>query len=285
MSTTTTATATETRTHYTVQGVLSDYDLHHSQDSDAASNAQPEPANAPQNPSSWPTAYRRVPAYRPVNPDLDPSERRVYPSRVDQAFVVVMMTGVFLQSVSLEQKEAAWALRADCSLGFVKGVAKLNGPPVGSTLQDWRRVVRCSRAGFFLLLGFRRLRSIQCIPLLFQSYPTCIPLLFHFYVSSPSPMQRGGGCGCGCGCANLPGMQEIQFKVCPCSATPATPCPKHYSASNTITMSWPFLFRLGLASTLDMHTTPTLLTWRYSLASGLSSLRVLCNSRNTSASF
>jgi hypothetical protein len=98
MSVTTTANPTT----YQLQSVLADYDLHHSAgDSqiDTSLNAHPSPST--QNPSDWPTEHRRVPAYRPVNRELDQSERRVYLHPAERVFVGIMFTGVFLESVSL----------------------------------------------------------------------------------------------------------------------------------------------------------------------------------------
>ncbi|EMD65924.1 hypothetical protein GGP41_010698 [Bipolaris sorokiniana] len=94
-------TTTANPTHYTLAATLADYDLHHTTEGghDASLNAHANPAaNAQQNPSHWPTQHRRVPAYRPVNTQLDESERRVYLNGIEQAFVGTMFTGVFLQS-------------------------------------------------------------------------------------------------------------------------------------------------------------------------------------------
>ncbi|EUC40585.1 hypothetical protein COCMIDRAFT_108406 [Bipolaris oryzae ATCC 44560] len=98
-------TTTTNPTTYTLAATLADYDLHHTTTEgghhDASLNAHPNPAaNAQQqqNPSHWPTQHRRVPVYRPVNRELDQSERRVYLNGIEQAFVGVMFTGVFLES-------------------------------------------------------------------------------------------------------------------------------------------------------------------------------------------
>jgi hypothetical protein len=87
---------------YQVHAVLADYDLHHSgtsEEVDTSLNTHSNQFAQTQNPSHWPTEYRRVPAYRAVNQELDQSERRVYLNRIEQVFVGVMFTGVFLQSV------------------------------------------------------------------------------------------------------------------------------------------------------------------------------------------
>jgi hypothetical protein len=97
-------TTTANPIHYNLEAVLADYDLHHTGEVDTSLNAHPAPntstTQSQQNPSDWPTEHRRVPAYRPINYELDQSERRVYLNGIEQAFVGVMFTGVFLESVS-----------------------------------------------------------------------------------------------------------------------------------------------------------------------------------------
>ncbi|KAF2688097.1 hypothetical protein K458DRAFT_428878 [Lentithecium fluviatile CBS 122367] len=98
-------TTTANPHHYQLQTVLADYDLHHSsteEEHDPSLNAHPTPhsESLQHNPSHWPTEHRRVPAYRPVNRELDQSERRVYLNPVERVFVGVMFTGVFLQSTA-----------------------------------------------------------------------------------------------------------------------------------------------------------------------------------------
>jgi hypothetical protein len=114
MSVTTTANP---RT-YEVQAVLADYDLHHSgaaDDGDAVQNTnQPSQQS---NPSDWPTDYRRVPPYRPVNMELDQDERRVYNAFIERAFVAILFTGVVAQSVSIiytREEGRAWDFWIDC---------------------------------------------------------------------------------------------------------------------------------------------------------------------------
>jgi hypothetical protein len=98
MSVTTTANPVT----YSLQTVLADYDLHHTEEEiDSSLNTHPAPSGLHQSPSSWPTEHRRVPEYRPINTELDQSERRVYLSGVEQVFVGVMFTGVFLESVRI----------------------------------------------------------------------------------------------------------------------------------------------------------------------------------------
>ncbi|CAK7212968.1 hypothetical protein SBRCBS47491_001643 [Sporothrix bragantina] len=44
--------------------------------------------------------HRRVPAYRPVNPERDQGEARVYLNRIEQVFIGTMFTGVFLNATA-----------------------------------------------------------------------------------------------------------------------------------------------------------------------------------------
>jgi SRSO17 transposase len=96
-------TTTSNPVTYASAAVLRDYELTHSDEEalDTSLNAHPAPPSQANNPADWPTDHRRVPAYRPVNTELDQSERRVYQNPIERAFIGTMFTGVFLQSVSL----------------------------------------------------------------------------------------------------------------------------------------------------------------------------------------
>jgi hypothetical protein len=103
-------TTTANPIHYSLQTVLADYDLHHTEEEhDTSLNAHPAPSSSQANPSSWPTEHRRVPEFRPINTELDQSERRVFLSGVEQVFVGVMFTGVYLQSVSTSLETSRYA--------------------------------------------------------------------------------------------------------------------------------------------------------------------------------
>jgi hypothetical protein len=93
-------TTTANPIHYNLQAVLADYDLRHTEELDTSLNTHSAPSPSQQNPNDWPTEHRRVPAYRPINTGLDQSERRVYLNGIERAFVNVMFTGVYLESVS-----------------------------------------------------------------------------------------------------------------------------------------------------------------------------------------
>lgn len=93
-------TTTQNAVTYNTLSVLADYELHHSDTSDPAPAPNSHPALASQNPPEWPTDHRRVPNYRPINRDLDQSQRRIYNNNVERAFVTVMLRGVWLNAVS-----------------------------------------------------------------------------------------------------------------------------------------------------------------------------------------
>lgn len=103
MSSTTTSTRTTTHdASLALDGILADYELHHSQ-LDIPEARRQSPASrrqAPTPPVEWDTTHRRVPPYRPINRDRDPMETRVYTSRVEQMFIITMFTGVLINSVS-----------------------------------------------------------------------------------------------------------------------------------------------------------------------------------------
>ncbi|KAF2728096.1 hypothetical protein EJ04DRAFT_581587 [Polyplosphaeria fusca] len=84
---------------YNIRAVLADYDLHHSEEAqpDTSLNAHPAPSSS-QNPVYWPSDHRRIPPYRPVNRHLDQTQRRVYQNGVEQVFVGIMFTGVYIES-------------------------------------------------------------------------------------------------------------------------------------------------------------------------------------------
>ncbi|KAF2856660.1 hypothetical protein T440DRAFT_462913 [Plenodomus tracheiphilus IPT5] len=89
---------------YQISHVLADYELTHSHtpnnEIDTSLNSHPNPSSQSQNPSDWPTEHRRVPEYRPVNTELDQSERRVYQNGAERVFIALMFTGVFSQSTA-----------------------------------------------------------------------------------------------------------------------------------------------------------------------------------------
>ncbi|KAL2203519.1 hypothetical protein CC79DRAFT_1371571 [Sarocladium strictum] len=53
------------------------------------------PRNA-NSPADWPTDHRRVPPYRPINYNLDPTERIVYNNGGERAFITTMFFGLRL---------------------------------------------------------------------------------------------------------------------------------------------------------------------------------------------
>lgn len=99
--TTTTTTTTRNPSALTADGVLADYELHHSHiDSPISPSTGNDHHEIPNSPVDWDTTHRRVPPYRPINRVRDPLETRVYNSRVEQTFIGVMFTGVLTIAVS-----------------------------------------------------------------------------------------------------------------------------------------------------------------------------------------
>jgi len=92
MSVTTTDNARIT----SVRHLLADYDLHHSQPSDHDAAAVPAPdantALPASNPMGWEDSWRRVPAYRPTQNQLD-DQRDVYQSQTEHNFIRIMFGG------------------------------------------------------------------------------------------------------------------------------------------------------------------------------------------------
>ncbi|TKA69892.1 hypothetical protein B0A55_07523 [Friedmanniomyces simplex] len=99
-------TTTDNARLITVRQALGDYELHHSQPSEAegapapAPNTHPLPPNTPtSNPAGWEDQWRRVPAYRPANNQLD-DQREVYQNEIEHTFVRVMFGGVNMMSTA-----------------------------------------------------------------------------------------------------------------------------------------------------------------------------------------
>ena len=99
--TTTSIVTTNSQTHrLRSRGYPADYDVY---ESDVAAISAPfkqvatravEEAPGASNPLWWPDNYRRIPAYRPINRNLDQNQRRVYTSFGERVFLTAMFTGV-----------------------------------------------------------------------------------------------------------------------------------------------------------------------------------------------
>lgn len=96
-------TVTENRTTYSFARTLADYDVHHSEEIEDASqhlDHRPEPEGTGQNPPDWEENYRRVPQYRPIDHELDVQFRSTYTNNIERAFLWNMFTGIRLVSVN-----------------------------------------------------------------------------------------------------------------------------------------------------------------------------------------
>ncbi|KAH7395993.1 hypothetical protein BKA64DRAFT_675093 [Cadophora sp. MPI-SDFR-AT-0126] len=84
-----------------LQQTLGDYEVHVTGDTqetrpvESLNSRQP---NTVANPPSWPRNYHRVPPRRPVNKNLDRSERPLGANPGEQLFLNVMFTGVSLNA-------------------------------------------------------------------------------------------------------------------------------------------------------------------------------------------
>ena len=91
-------TTTSNSRYNAVREVLQDYDLHHSntQPSDAEAAPAPPPNAEHQvtasNPPGWEDRWRRVPAYRPMQNQLD-DQRETYNGEVERTFIRTMFGG------------------------------------------------------------------------------------------------------------------------------------------------------------------------------------------------
>ncbi|OQE25945.1 hypothetical protein PENFLA_c007G09027 [Penicillium flavigenum] len=106
-STSTTATATSIRTsRLRVRGYPADYDVYESNVAASSSPSQQVGTEAAagetraHNPPGWPDDYRRIPPHRPINRHLDQSQRRVYTSLGERAFLTVMFTGLEMNVIA-----------------------------------------------------------------------------------------------------------------------------------------------------------------------------------------
>ncbi|CAP81039.1 hypothetical protein E8E15_003408 [Penicillium rubens] len=106
-STSTTATAAHIRTaRLRVRGYPADYDVYESDVAASSSPSQQAGSEAAagetraHNPPGWPDDYRRIPPHRPINRHLDQSQRRVYTSLGERAFLTVMFTGLEMNVIA-----------------------------------------------------------------------------------------------------------------------------------------------------------------------------------------
>ena len=87
-----------------VSGLLKAYDLHHSGAASSQSQrteAAPQASRQPENPPSWPSNRRRMPAYREPSRDHRLADRPAGQDVVEGVIDTVMFIGVYVNSVSL----------------------------------------------------------------------------------------------------------------------------------------------------------------------------------------
>jgi hypothetical protein len=126
MSVTTTAnTTTQSILH-----ILADYELTHSGECQQSSIVDPPNPRStdqeqPQNPDWWPDNYNAIPAYRPINYNLDRESRPWAQPGIETAFVWTMLNGVGIISVRYA------LLHIICKLTLCSSQARYGGRPVG----------------------------------------------------------------------------------------------------------------------------------------------------------
>jgi hypothetical protein len=94
-------TITQNELYYETAALLRHYDVHHTEDRphDPSLNEHASPIDsAVQNPPDWPSRFRRVPPIRPVNTQLDFSQRGTR-NTPETVFVFIMLQGVRTVSV------------------------------------------------------------------------------------------------------------------------------------------------------------------------------------------
>jgi hypothetical protein len=84
----------------TTLAVLADYELHHSEPQRPAPLSSSSPTTSAHHPQDWPVDHLRVPAYRPINRNLDLDERPAGSSAVEMVFIQTMLHGVWINAVS-----------------------------------------------------------------------------------------------------------------------------------------------------------------------------------------
>ncbi|KAM3071813.1 hypothetical protein ACMFMG_009670 [Clarireedia jacksonii] len=84
----------------TLHSTLQDYEIHVTGDGgdiDQTLNARESPSSG-QNPHYWPRDHYRIPNHRPINHNLNLTERPRGSHPIETVFVVVMFTGVSLNA-------------------------------------------------------------------------------------------------------------------------------------------------------------------------------------------
>ncbi|GKZ20525.1 hypothetical protein AbraIFM66951_005850 [Aspergillus brasiliensis] len=94
-TTTTTTAAVEAST----LSILSDYEIHHTgSETQPQSQAARDSTPTVSQPVDWPSHYRRIPSYRPVNRNLSYEERTAGMNAAEYVFIQSMLHGVWLNA-------------------------------------------------------------------------------------------------------------------------------------------------------------------------------------------
>jgi len=93
MSVTTTDNPTATQLHR----ILDDYTIHLTGgETQPVNQREQEPV---ENPANWPREYHNVPAYRPINRNLNLADRPGGTNPIEYWFIFTMLRGVWLNAV------------------------------------------------------------------------------------------------------------------------------------------------------------------------------------------
>lgn len=90
-------TVTSNPITYTLRQTLADYDTHYTGEEVSEPNARDDTIEAA--PTNWTQSYRRVPAFRPTNRNLNWDERPNGSNGFERGFITIMFVGVALNAV------------------------------------------------------------------------------------------------------------------------------------------------------------------------------------------
>ncbi|KAI9930235.1 hypothetical protein ASPWEDRAFT_23957 [Aspergillus wentii DTO 134E9] len=90
--------STTTTTQTNTLSILADYELHHSGSDNVHESHEPAVPPVQSQPANWPSNHRRVPAYRPINRNLEFDERPAGSNPAEFVFIQTMLHGVWLNA-------------------------------------------------------------------------------------------------------------------------------------------------------------------------------------------
>jgi hypothetical protein len=88
-----------TNTRTTPVSVLAEYEVHSSGEEEHVPMNFPRTLAPSNQPLNWPSDHRRIPAYRPIDRNLDRSQRPPGANNLERVIITVMLHGVWLNAV------------------------------------------------------------------------------------------------------------------------------------------------------------------------------------------